>query len=39
MIQQKGRKKKRPFVMLIFSTVGHRTKQDVVIEKLSYVNL
>ena len=25
--------------MLIFSTVSHMTKQDVVIEKLSYVNL
>ena len=39
MIQQKVRKKKRPFVMLIFSTVSHRTKQDVVIKKLSYVNV
>ena len=37
MIQQKARKKKRPFVILIFSTVSHRTKQEVVIEKLSYV--
>ena len=30
MIQQKVRKKKIPFVMLIFSTVSQRTKSDVV---------
>ena len=39
MIQQKVRKKKRPFVMLIFSTVSRRTKQNVFIRKLSYVNV
>ena len=38
MMQQKVRKK-RPFVMLIFSTVSHRTKQNVFIRKLSYVNV
>ena len=39
MIQQKVRKEKRPFEMLIFGTVSHRTKQDVFIKMLSYVKV
>ena len=39
MIQQKVRKKKRPFVMLILSTASHRTKKNVFIKKLTYVNV
>ena len=35
MIQQKDRKKKRPFVMLIFSTFSHRIKQNVFIKNLA----